>query len=90
MNKFEYTLLELLNMLKNIEPNIKVRSGQVLHIDSSDGTKRKSKEGFGKAFKMAMVIKEKKDNTKSDDPCNHCGIKDYWKMSYKAYLASLK
>lgn len=39
MNKFECILIELLNMFKTIELNIKDSSGQV--IDFSKGIKRK-------------------------------------------------
>ncbi|XP_022876975.1 homeobox-leucine zipper protein PROTODERMAL FACTOR 2-like [Olea europaea var. sylvestris] len=46
INKLECTFTEVPKMLKTIQPNIKVNSGQT--IDSSNGTKRKSKEALEK------------------------------------------
>lgn len=94
MNKIECSLPELLNMLKTVEPNVKVSSGHVLAVQSSKGTKRKIKGSFKKTSKKAKnnfkTVKANKDNTKSDDPCYHCGVKGHWKRNCKAYLAGLK
>lgn len=51
MNKFERTLLELLNMLKTDYSNIKASNRKVLPIDSYKGTKMNSKGRFGKMSK---------------------------------------
>lgn len=68
-------------MFKTIEPNIKVGSRQVLVVDSSKGTKKNSKGGFRNVSKKATI--NKKDNTKSDDPCCHCRMKGHWMMNCK-------
>ncbi|KAM7510984.1 hypothetical protein LguiB_009859 [Lonicera macranthoides] len=93
MNKIQCSLPELLNMLKTAEPNIKT-NGQILAIDTSKGTKRKSKKTFKKVSKKAKTnekaLKASKEKSQADDPCFHCGMKGHWKWNCKAYLATLK
>ncbi|KAL2504717.1 CCHC-type domain-containing protein [Abeliophyllum distichum] len=67
MNKIQCTMSKLLNMLKTVEPNIIKGNGQILAIDTSKGTKRKSKRTFQKGSKKAKSAEKivKADNAKS-------------------------
>ncbi|KAL2492022.1 Uncharacterized protein Adt_27650 [Abeliophyllum distichum] len=66
MNKIQCTLPELLNMLKTVEPNINKGNGQILAIDTSKGTKRKSKRTFQKGSKRAKSAEKQSRLTKEN------------------------
>ncbi|RRT61718.1 hypothetical protein B296_00020000 [Ensete ventricosum] len=87
MSKFEVTLLELLNMLKEAKSVIK-KEKPVLYIGETK-KKRKTnktlKKGKGNE-KLGRTKVAKKDLTKDKGRCFHYGKDGHWKRNYKDYL----
>ncbi|RRT62037.1 hypothetical protein B296_00013475, partial [Ensete ventricosum] len=88
ISKFEVTLHDLLNMLREAESAIK-KEKLVLYI-SETKKKRKAnktqKKGKGKERSRRVKV-TKKDPTKDKILYFHCGKDKYWKKNCNDYLA---
>ena len=93
MNKLDYTLLELLNMLVITEGTLKSSKGSILSIERASRPKRKS---LGKKKKPAKKLKkEKKEAPKpksitNKGKCFHYNVIKHWKRNCPTYLVDLK
>ncbi|URE11047.1 hypothetical protein MUK42_18867 [Musa troglodytarum] len=82
------TLLELLNMLREVESAIK-KEKPVLYADETRKkrkTEKSLKKGKGKG-KMGKAKVVKKDRTKDKGQCFHYDKDGHWKRNYNEYLA---
>ena len=76
MNDKETSLLELINLLKKIEPTLKNEGKVVLLVDSFDSKKSsKNKKKRKITKKNGGVAKKKAKETSSKGTCFHCGKK---------------
>ena len=93
MNKLNYALPELLNMLVVTEGTLKSSKENVLLVEQASRPKRKS---LGKRKKPAKKLKKEKKEapkpkSKTDKrKCFHCNVVGYWKRNHPTYLADLK
>ncbi|RWW49504.1 hypothetical protein BHE74_00044316, partial [Ensete ventricosum] len=86
--KFEVTLPELLNMLREAESAIK-KEKPVLYIGETKKKRKASKifmKGKGKE-RPGKVKVAKRDPTKDKGQCFHYGHDGQWKRNSKDYLA---
>ena len=87
MNNKETSILELVNLLKIVEPTLKKEGKTMMHVDSF-GSKSNKKRKIKK--KKGRAAKKKAKETSSKGTCFHCGKEGHWKRNCKAYMESKK
>ena len=91
MNDKETTILELINLLKTVEPTL-IKEGKTVTLvnspSSKKGSKNKNKRKITK--KKGGAIKKMVKETSSKGACFHCGKEGHWKRNCKAYMESKK
>ena len=86
MNDITSTILELINMLKTVEPSIKKKGKSMMLVDSSSSKNKNNKKKKSTKPKGG-VAKKKAKETAPKGTCFHCG---HWKRNWKVYLESMK
>ena len=90
MNKLDATIPELINILKIVEPSVKLLQKSVMLEDSSKLglSKKNKKKGKGKKKDTKPKGGITKKNGKETTPkgtCFHCGKDGYWNRNCKTY-----
>ena len=93
MNKLNYALPKLLNMLVVTEGTLKNSKKNVLSVERASRPKRKSLDKKKKPMKK--LKKEKKEapkpkSTTEQKKCFHYNVTGHWKRNCPTYLADLK
>ena len=95
MNKFDCTILELINMLVTMEGTLKSSRSTILAAERTSSSKWKSigRKKVKSAKKQKRKSKLKKDGPKvaeAKEKYLHYHAKGHWKRNYPKYLESLK
>ena len=91
INDKEINILELINLLKTVEPTFKKEGEAVMLVDSF-GYKKSSKNNKQRKSTKAQrgMAKKKAKQTTSKGTCFHCGKDGHWKRNCKTYMESMK
>ena len=91
MNDKETTIIELINLLKTVEPALMKEGKTVMLVNSSISKKGSRNEKKRKITKQnGEATKKKVKETSSKGACFHYGKEGHWKRNYKAYMESKK
>ena len=91
MNNKETSILELINLLKTVEPTLK-KEGKIVMVVDSFGSKKSSKNKKKRKItkQKGGLAKKKAKETSSKGTCFHCGKEGHCKRNCKAYMESKK